>query len=167
MIDRDLLKRMLSGRVVVACVGNNLRGDEAAGPLVASFVRPTSRLTVIDCGETPENYLGVIARLNPEKVIVVDAADFGGGAGDVRIAVRQEIGGYAIPTYAPRLTTFTDYVEAQTGAETFYITIQPESVEFGGSMGCAVARAARELALAINDVLEADPGGERDCEVGR
>jgi hydrogenase 3 maturation protease len=155
MVDRELLKRMLTGRVVVACVGNSLRGDEAAGPLVATLVGPTSRLTVIDCGETPENYLGVIARLKPEKVIVVDAADFGGGAGDVRIAVRQEIGGYAIPTYAPRLTTFTDYVEAQTGAETFYITIQPESVEFGRSMGCAVAAAARGLAEAINEVIEA------------
>jgi hydrogenase 3 maturation protease len=155
MVDRELLKRMLSGRVVVACVGNSLRGDEAAGPLVATLVGPTGRLTVIDCGETPENYLGVIARLKPEKVIVVDAADCGGEAGDIRIAVRREIGGYAIPTYAPRLTTFTDYIEAQTGAETFYITIQPENVEFGKPMGAAAARAARDLALAINEVMEA------------
>jgi hydrogenase 3 maturation protease len=154
MVDRDLLKRMLSGRVVVACVGNDLRADDGAGPLIAGLLRATSRVKVIDCGETPENYLGVIARLRPERLIVVDAADFGGGAGDVRIAARHEIGGYAVPTYAQRLTTFTDYVEAETGAETFYLTIQPESVEFGRRMGSAVARAARELALALNEIIE-------------
>ncbi|MFZ1947665.1 MAG: hydrogenase 3 maturation endopeptidase HyCI [bacterium] len=159
MLDRNLLRRMLSGRVVVACVGNEWRGDDGVGPFVGRLIRPSGRLTVLDCGETPENYLGVIVRLGPEKVVVIDAADFGGAPGDVRAIARDEIGGGGISTHAARLVLLTDYVEAGTDAETFFVAIQPGSLEFGGPMGPAVEAAARRLAEAINRVA-GSPGGE-------
>jgi hydrogenase 3 maturation protease len=164
MLDRNLLRRMLSGRVVVACVGNDWRCDDGVGPFVGKMVRPTDSLTVLDCGETPEKYLGVIARLRPEKVVVVDAADFGGAPGEIRAIARDEIGGEAISTHAARLVLLTDYVEASTGAQTFFVAIQPESLEFGAPMGSAVSAAARSLAEAMNRVvgsLGAGPGAGR------
>lgn len=143
---------MLSGRVVVACVGNQWRGDDGVGPLVAALLEPSDRVRVIDCGETPENYLGVIARIKPDRLLVVDAADFGGAAGEIRVVAREEIGGGGLSTHAPRLTLFTDFVEAQTGGETYFLAIQPGSLELGGQIGAAVEAAARELAGAINTV---------------
>jgi hydrogenase 3 maturation protease len=154
MLDRNLLRRMLSGRVVVACVGNEWRGDDGVGPFVGRLIRPCSRLTVLDCGETPENYLGVIVRLKPERVVVIDAADFGGAPGEIRAIARDEIGGGGVSTHAARLVLLTDYVEAGIDAETFFVAIQPGSLAFGSPMGPAVEAAARRLAEVINGVVE-------------
>jgi len=154
MLERGLLSRMFSGRVVIACVGNQWRGDDGLGPFVGSLVRSSERVRVVDCGETPENYLGVIARMKPEKVVVIDAASFGGRPGETRTVARQEIAGGGPSTHTARLTLFTDYVEAQTGAETFFIAVQPESLEFGEGLRPSVEAAARELAAMINDVIK-------------
>jgi len=141
---------MLSGRVVLACVGNDWRGDEGVGRLVAELVRPSDRLQVIDCGETPENFLGVIAAHRPERLVVVGAVDFGGSAGEIRVLARREMAEFALSTLRPRLAIITDYVESETGAETFFIAVQPASLEFGAPVGAAAAEAARALAAAIN-----------------
>lgn len=151
-LDRDLLTHMLAGRVVVACVGNQWRADDGLGPLVAALLEPSNRVRVIDCGETPENYLGVIARMKPDRVLVVDAADFGGEVGEVRTVAKQSIKVGGVSTHAPRLTLFADFVEAQTKAETYFIAIQPGSLEFGKPVSAEVDQAARELADMINEV---------------
>ena len=149
-MDDSTLVRMLSGRVVVACIGNELRGDDGAGPFIAGLLEPTDRLTVVDCGETPENYLGVIARHNPEKVLIVDAAYFGGRPGEVRVVKKSEIVGGGASTHDAILTLFADYLEAQTGAEAFFVAIQPKSSQVGSGLSPEVEAAARELAAAIN-----------------
>lgn len=149
-MDDSTLARMLSGRVVVACIGNELRGDDGAGPFIAGLLEPTDLLTVVDCGETPENYLGVIAGHNPEKVLIVDAAYFGGRPGEVRVVKKSEIVGGGASTHDAILTLFADYLEAQTGAEAFFVAIQPKSSQVGSGLSPEVEAAARELAAAIN-----------------
>jgi len=149
-MDDSALARMLSGRVVVACIGNELRGDDGVGPFIAGLLEPTDRLTVVDCGETPENYLGVIARHSPEKVLIVDAAYFGGRPGEVRVVKKSEIAGGGASTHDAILTLFADYLEAQTGAAAFFVAIQPKTSQVGSGLSPEVEAAARELAAAIN-----------------
>jgi hydrogenase 3 maturation protease len=148
------LTRMLSGRVVIACIGNQLRGDDGVGPLVATLLKPTERVSVVDCGETPENYLGVIADHHPEKVVIVDAAYFGGIPGEIKVVKKSEIGGGGASTHDAILTLFAEYLEAETGAEAFFIAIQPESSQVGGVLSSKVEAAARELASAMNALIE-------------
>ena len=54
-MDKSLLAKMLSGRVVIACIGNEMRGDDGVGPFIAGLLTPSERVKVVDCGETPEN----------------------------------------------------------------------------------------------------------------
>ena len=142
--------RMLDGRVVIACIGNELRGDDGVGPFIAGILKPTDRVTVVNCGETPENYLGVIAGYKPEHVVIIDAAYFGGEPGDVRVVKKSEIAGAGASTHDAILTLFAEYIEAQTGAETFFIAIQPRRSQVGDVLSPPVEAAARELAAAIN-----------------
>jgi hydrogenase 3 maturation protease len=158
MINESVLHDMLSGRIVIACIGNELRGDDGFGPLMARLIEATGSAEVVDCGETPENYLGVIARSRPEKVIVLDAADFGGKTGEVRIVKKSEIDGAGVSTHAPILTMFADYIENQTGAQTYFLAIQPKTTAFGRPLSDEVRTAAGELAAQINRILDAlDP----------
>jgi hydrogenase 3 maturation protease len=150
MLDDSLLSEMLKGRVVIACVGNELRADDGAGPLVAGMIRETPDLKVVNCGETPENYLGVIIREKPDKIVVIDAVYMGAEAGEVRAIRKEDLaeGGYS--THMPTLSLFTDFVESQTDASTYFIGIEPATIAFGGKMTPKVEKASRELAGRIN-----------------
>jgi len=153
MLDQDILHRMLAGRTVLVCVGNEWRGDEAVAPLVAGLIGPSNRVSVVNCGETPENYLGVIASSKPDSLVIISAVDFGGAVGELRVVGRREIGAFELATLAPRLLILTDYVEAETAAATWFIGIQPASLEFGTPLGATVAEVGRELAGAINEAI--------------
>lgn len=65
------------GGNIVFCVGSVLRGDDAAGPLLAKKLEdfPVEGWTAVDGGQTPENDLGYLRRLAPE------AASAGGCGG--------------------------------------------------------------------------------------
>ena len=145
---------MLAGRAVIVCVGNEWRGDEGVGHLIAGLLRPSERVSVVDCGETPENYLGVIASFKPAAVIVIGAVGFGAAPGHVRMLKRREVGEFELSTLAPRLLIFTDYIEAETGAATLFVGIQPTTLEFGSPLGPVVAEAGRSLACTINEMME-------------
>jgi hydrogenase 3 maturation protease len=152
-MDRSLLEQMLSGRIVIACVGNELRGDDGVGPFISRLLKEGESIQVVDCGETPENYLGIIVRHRPEKVLVIDAADFGGHPGEIRMVKKSDITGGGLSTHDAILTLFADYIEKQTDAETLFLAIQPEQSEVGRGLSPKVEAAARRVAAMINDLL--------------
>ena len=156
-MDDSVLGPMLTGRVVIACVGNELRGDDGIGPFIARLLKPTDRIAVVDCGETPENYLGVIASHNPQKVLIIDAAYFGGAPGEMRVVRKSEIGGGGASTHDAILTLFADYIEARTGAEAFFIAIQPKTSQVGRGLSPEIEAAAYKLAASINRLIGAEP----------
>ena len=156
-MDDSILAPMLTGRVVIACVGNELRHDDGVGPFIAGLLRPTDSLTVVDCGETPENFLGVIARHNPQKVLIIDAAYFGGEPGEVRVVSKAEIAGGGASTHDAILTLFADYIEARTGAEAFFIAIQPKTSQVGRGLSPEIEAAALDLAASINRLAGTAP----------
>jgi hydrogenase 3 maturation protease len=151
-METNILRQMLSGRVVIACIGNEMRGDDGVGPFVAGLITEGEALHVVNCGETPENYLGVIAGFRPEKVLIIDAAHFGGLPGEIRIIKKSDIAGGGASTHDAILTLFADFIEQQTGAVSLFVAIQPEQTEAGRGMVPAVEAAGRQLAAAINEI---------------
>ena len=45
----------------------------------------------VDAGVTPEEYTGVIRRLNPSVIVFLDAADFGAEPGQMKIIMPEEV----------------------------------------------------------------------------
>jgi hydrogenase 3 maturation protease len=153
-MDESILKDMLSGTVVIACVGNELRGDDGIGPFISRLIEDSGAVRVVDCGETPENYLGVIARFKPEKVVVIDAAEFGGRPGEIRLVKKSEIAGGGASTHDAILTLFTDFIEHETGAKTFFLAVQPGRTDVGTGLSPPVEAAGRQVAATINRILQ-------------
>ncbi len=149
---------MLTGKVVIACVGNELRADDGVGPFIAGLIEETARLRVVNCGETPENYLGVIVREKPDKVIVIDAVCMGGRPGEVRAVRKDELAAGGCSTHMPTLSLFTDFIESQAASATYFIGIEPRSVTFGGKMTAEVETAAQALARRINAMATGSSG---------
>jgi hydrogenase 3 maturation protease len=80
------MKAVPHSRNVVFTVGNELRGDDAVGPLLAQMLEdnPITGWEVIDGSSVPENHVHAVRRFSPERVLVVDAADMGLAPGEVR-----------------------------------------------------------------------------------
>jgi len=151
-MDKSLLTEMLAGRVVIACVGNEMRGDDGVGPFIAGLITQSERIKVVNCGETPENFLGVIAGASPEKVVIVDSAQFRGEPGEIRMIDKDSIEGGGFSTHDAILTLFANYIEQQTGARTYFLAIQPKRSEVGEGLSPEIEKVAHEIAGAINSL---------------
>ena len=110
------------GGNVVFCVGSVLRGDDAAGPLLAKRLEddPVAGWLAVDGGQTPENDLGYLRRLAPQRLLLVDVRRL--RAEDV--AVQSLITTHTLP-----ITYLLGELEQMCGEVTF-LGIQPGGTEF-------------------------------------
>ena len=116
------VRAVAKGNVVIVGVGNALKADDAAGPVLAETLRKRFPDRVFDAGQVPENYLGPIRRARPDTILLVDAADFGGAPGDVRLASDGDVGGLALGTHAAPLSMFMALAAADAGVPFHVIT---------------------------------------------
>jgi len=154
---REELARRLSGRVVVVGVGNPLRGDDAAGCLVARRLQGTPGVRVVEAEEVPESFVGDIAAAMPDVVALVDAVDLGAEPGAVAMLEREQVATYAPTTHRMPLSLVMEVVQRRTGADVFLIAVQPLTLAFGARVSPEVSATVEVLAAVLSELLRA-PG---------
>lgn len=147
------LKRVLEGRVVVLGVGNRCRRDDGAGSLLAEQLDGQTGLEAIDAGAVPENYLEKVARLQPDTILILDAADFGGAPGDLRILEPELVGPSGVSTHVLSLQIIADFLKARTQARLAVLAIQPADIGLGTELSEEVSRAINLLKEALISAL--------------
>ncbi len=148
----------MSTSAVVLGIGNRMRGDDAVGSLVTDQLSGIQGAQVIDAETAPENHIEPIVRLKPERVLIVDACDFGGRPGEFRLFDRNEIGrlaGGIVSTHTLPLSMTVELLEKRVRAEIRLLGVQPARVEFGETLSEPVARALPELAAFIRQWVDA------------
>jgi len=136
---RDQLRQLLAGRVCVLGIGNRCRRDDGAGSLVAERLAGQTGQVAIDAGAVPENYLEKVARAHPDTILIVDAVDFGGAAGDQRIFEPESIAYAGLSTHALTLRLAADFLKVRTGARLALLAIQPADIGWGAGLSKEVA----------------------------
>ncbi len=144
MID---LKHILKGNILILCIGNIERGDDGAGPYLASLIKEKSLHEVIDAGMTPENYTGLIRRSNPDSIIIVDVIYFEGEPGEIRIFSGEDLRSGKISTHDVSPKLLIDYLHSSTDSEIHIIGIKPKSNKLGEGLSKEVKEAVEELSL--------------------
>ncbi len=139
------LKDILKGKVVILCIGNKDRGDDGAGPDLANAIKEKSPYEVIDAGITPENYTGVIARLNPDTIIIVDTVQFEANPGDTRLFRGDDLRSGKISTHDVSPKLLIEYLKSSTNASIYVLGIRPKSNKFGEGMSKEVREAVKGL----------------------
>lgn len=127
---------------VLLGVGNEMNGDDAIGVYVARNFK-CNGWKAIDCATVPENYIGEIKRIKPEKIVIVDAADMGLKAGEIRMVPKEKIAKATFSTHSIPLSLFISHLEKYTNAKIYLIGIQPKS--FYGKMSKEVKEAGEKL----------------------
>ena len=142
-------RQLPPARTAVVGIGHELRGDDAAGVMVARALQPLahSQLLVVDAGSAPENYTGTIRRFAPELVLLVDAAQLGETPGAIRWLAWQETTGLSASTHTMPPYMLARYLTAELAVHIALIGIQPAATALGAGLSPVVEQA-------VNVVLE-------------
>jgi hydrogenase 3 maturation protease len=123
----------VKGKGLVITVGNELMGDDGAGPLLARLLE-RERLPewdVIDGGAAPENSLHRVREMKPAKVVVVDACEMNLKPGSIRLVSERDIASeFILSTHRLPLSFFISALK-ELVAEVYFIGIQPAVIAFG------------------------------------
>jgi len=136
---------LLQGRVCVLGFGNRMWRDDGVGSHLAEALQACPGLDAVDAGFVPENYLEVVASKNPDTILMIDAADFGGAPGEVRLLQPGDVILAGISTHAGSPQMLGKYLEARTGARVALLAIQPKDTSEGEELSPEVAATLKEL----------------------
>lgn len=137
-------------RTLIITVGNSFRSDDGAGPYIASGLRQSNKLSIIDAGYTPENIIDQAVKFAPGRIIFIDAADFGGAPGELRLIDAEHIPQASLSTHSMPLPVVSRILYEDTGAKIYFIGIQPKSIEHKAGLSKEVNLAADALIKHIN-----------------
>jgi hydrogenase 3 maturation protease len=143
------VKNLDANKTAILCIGNRLKGDDAAGCAVYDLLKGKIRAEVIDAGTVPENYIGLIIKRAPQNVIIIDAVDFSASAGSVKFFSPQQDESFSISTHSVSLKLFCDCIRSEIACRFFLIGIQPGSIDLNAPISNEVQDAASSLAAEL------------------
>jgi len=165
---KTLKKEISPGTKIVLCgVGNELRSDDGIGPAIVRLLGerrefPSSGKTtimeygnvlLINSGENPENFLGIIEKFQPASVIFLDATNLNSPPGTVALVSPEEIDSSTISTHRFPLSFSVDYLQKVTGAKILVLGIQPLSCQLGEGLSPLLLKACQEIASNLQEIL--------------
>ncbi len=140
-------------RIAVVGVGHELRGDDAAGMVLAQMLKSKmsekQNALVIPAGSAPENCTGLLRRFAPDLVLLIDAAQMDLEPGEIQWLEWQATTGLSASTHALPLHMFSSYLCSELNCEVALLGIQPASL----SVGVDLSPCVRETVVRAGNTL--------------
>jgi len=148
------LNKLRGSKTVILGIGNLLKGDDGAGPLLCQKLLEAGVSTeVIDASTVPENYIQSIIKKAPQNLLIVDAIDFGTSPGVVRIFKPEKLSSLVISTHtlSPRL--LVDMVCQSIEVDVRFVGIQPAQTQLGQPITPQVNHAVQKIADLLIEIF--------------
>lgn len=132
---------------LIVTVGNEMMGDDAAGPLLARMIEraPLAGWDLLHGGTAPENYLWKVREMAPDQVLLVDAADMDLPPGEIRLIGPEKIEDpFFMTTHTLPLSYLLQSLR-EFVPEVALIGIQPQVVAFGFPVFAGVKEAVARI----------------------
>lgn len=166
-------------RIAVLGIGNELRGDDAAGVIVARELSviasgaaakqslsdtveiasaQTARLAmtsilIIETGAVPEAFTGQLRRFEPDLVLMIDAAQLNEPPGTIRLIEWQDTVGLSASTHSLPLNVIAQYLINELRCEVIIIGLQSEANAFDTPLSPVMRRTVDEVTLTLAALL--------------
>jgi hydrogenase 3 maturation protease len=147
------LRRYLRGRVVIVTLGGVKTGDDGIGTEIWMELRGKLAAPVIHAGLYLHNMLGVIARENPDTVILIDAADLGERPGCIRVLNADDILDFWGTSHGIPLSLLMKQLAKTTGAHVILVGIQFFSVRADTGLSRSARDAIKTVVAGIEEAL--------------
>lgn len=156
-LDRQLLaylNTLKRSKTLILGIGNVLKGDDGAGPLVCQkLVQAGVPVEVIDAGTVPENYIEQIIRRSPDNLVIIDAVDFGDSPGEARLFETEQVTSVAFSTHSLSLRLFLDLIAQRITVKSCLIGIQASQTRLNSPISPVVADSAEALSRVLSRVF--------------
>jgi hydrogenase 3 maturation protease len=146
-------------------VGQELRGDDAAGVLVLRRLMESARKNpsksevnqsqgeeplLFEAGPLPEAATGVLRRYLPDWAVFIDSAEMGEPPGTIRWVDPEQAEGFTGSTHTFPLSGLGKYLSSELGCRVAILGIQPKNLEFDSPSSEEVNRAIEEIVGFVN-----------------
>lgn len=148
------LNKLREQTAVVLGIGNTLKADDGVGPSICQqLAQKDVCAEVINAGTVPENYIQRIIKKEPGNLVIIDAVDFGGKAGEIRIFGIEDLNRVAISTHtlSPRL--FVEMIMQAIKIDVYFIGIQPAQIRLEQDMSEQVKQSAQKLVSILIEIF--------------
>ncbi len=153
-LEEELLGRLEGKRFGVVGIGNVIKGDDGAGCLVVEKLGADFSMPTVDCAEVPENYGGWVERRELEAVVYVDAVEFAGEPGEVRIIPLEKMMQSATSTHHLSLHYMIKFLKDEWTGDAIMVGIQPVSMLIGEGVCDEVAAGAEQLVKVLKKAVK-------------
>jgi len=140
--------------LVLVLLGNPWRGDDAVGPFLADRLngRLDPRCVLITAFDRPEEAWEAVVPLRPRRVVMVDAADFGGRPGELRLTGPETGETPPLSTHRFPIEAVARLIDRDTGADVHLLLVQVTNCRLGSPMSGEVRNAGEALAAFLEEV---------------
>ncbi|MDJ0521783.1 MAG: hydrogenase maturation protease [Planctomycetota bacterium] len=145
------LPAVLGRRWLLLGIGNDMRGDDAFGPLLARRLGEAGH-PAIDAGMAPENVTGPVRRAAPDVLLLADATDLGEPTGTLRLLGPEDLLTGGTSTHDPSLRMLIDFLTAEVPLEVHVLVCQAATRELGDDPSPEVLAAIEALATSISQI---------------
>ena len=139
------LRKLSSSKTLILGIGQLLKGDDGAGPFICKELSGKISAELINAGSVPENYIQPIIKKTPKNLLIVDAVDFGGEPGTIKIFNPEQLNSMVFSTHTLSPHLFIDMIRREISVEVFLLGIQPAQIELGQPLSKPVEGAVRQL----------------------
>jgi hydrogenase 3 maturation protease len=151
-----------AGRIAILGIGNDLRGDDAAGVLVARRLLSipgfqNEHVLVLDTGGLPENFSGVLRRFQPDAILFIDAAALGAPPGEIQWVEWDRLVDHGFSHGLP-LSTLAQFLKAELGCWIGLLAIEGQNLGFGDPVSPAARRAVRRVIQELKGHINCNDG---------
>lgn len=141
----------LKGKVVFLGIGNILRGDDAAGPLLVQHLKDLTEAVCINAENAPERYVGRVVRERPDTVVMIDAVFFPEKPGAYRLMAPEELESVMLSTHGIPLSSIASMIEEKSGARVYILGIRPGGIGIGQGLTSQVRKTIRKLGALLRE----------------
>jgi hydrogenase 3 maturation protease len=141
-------------KTLIITIGNSWRGDDGVGVYIYEKF-PEVGFTIINGGDKPENLVLELNQYQAEQVLIIDAADFGGYSGEVKLIPPESIPDTTLSTHTFPIKVVAKLIAKETGANVSFLGIQPKIVGVVDQLSVEVKTSAEELLALLGSKIYA------------
>ena len=110
-------------------IGNPLKKDDNIGNLVVDELKKmkNDEILFIRAETNPENFIGKIKSFNPDVIYFIDAVEFDGKVGEVKVFSIDEVLNESLSTHGISVKIFKDFFP---NVEIYVVGIKVEDIEY-------------------------------------
>ena len=140
-------------KTLIITIGNRLRSDDSVALYIADNIKKTpDYITLINAENKPENIIDHAESIMPSKTIIIDAANFNGNPGEIRLIPNEYIPDSTLSTHTFPLKVIVKILEEDTKSKVHFLAIQIQSVDLGENISKEVKVSADEIIEYLNSL---------------